>query len=125
MLSGFKTAIFNEQRAVPNVFRPHTDHTELGGVLTQPQSGYLPYLDGWRGLAIFFLLAGHFFPLPGINFGAVGVNLFFVLSGFLMARLLFVDAVPIPTFYRRRAARIFPAVACLLAIIVAVYLATG
>jgi peptidoglycan/LPS O-acetylase OafA/YrhL len=88
-------------------------------------SKYLPYLDGWRGLAICFLLVGHFFPIPGVNLGTAGVNLFFVLSGFLMARLLFVDEVPIPTFYKRRASRIFPAVACFLTIVVAAYLVVG
>ena len=67
------------------------------------------YLDGWRGLAIGILLIGHFFPVPGINLGAVGVNLFFVLSGWLMARLLFVQQVSSASFYRRRISRIFPA----------------
>lgn len=93
--------------------------------MSQAQSKHHPYLDGWRGLAICFLLFGHFFPVPGINLGAAGVNLFFVLSGFLMARLLFLNEVPIPTFYKRRAARIFPAVACLLVIVVAVYMMLG
>jgi peptidoglycan/LPS O-acetylase OafA/YrhL len=86
---------------------------------------YFPYLDGWRGLAIGFLLIGHFFPVPGINFGSAGVNLFFVLSGFLMAKLLFVDEVPIPIFYKRRIARIFPAVACFLVLVTAAYIALG
>jgi peptidoglycan/LPS O-acetylase OafA/YrhL len=71
---------------------------------------HIPYLDGWRGLAILFLLIGHFFPVSGINLGAVGVNLFFVLSGALMARILFIDRVPLPVFYQRRIARILPAV---------------
>ncbi|CAH0287860.1 hypothetical protein SRABI118_03981 [Massilia sp. Bi118] len=39
---------------------------------------HIPYLDGWRGLAIVFLLIGHFLPVPGLNFGAIGVSLFFV-----------------------------------------------
>jgi peptidoglycan/LPS O-acetylase OafA/YrhL len=90
--------------------------------MNQQTSKYLPYLDGWRGLAICFLLIGHFFPLPSINLGAAGVNLFFVLSGLLMARVLFLDEVPLPTFYSRRAARIFPAVVCFLLIIVTLYL---
>lgn len=74
-------------------------------------ASHIPYLDGWRGMAIAFLLVGHFFPVPGINLGAVGVNLFFVLSGLLMARILFVKNVDLPTFYRRRIARIVPSVA--------------
>ena len=86
---------------------------------------YLPHLDGWRGLAICFLLLGHFFPVAGINFGSVGVNFFFVLSGFLMSRLLFVKSVPIPIFYKRRIARIFPTVFCFLATIMVVYLSLG
>ncbi|SHH51423.1 acyltransferase [Massilia sp. CF038] len=83
------------------------------------------YLDGWRGLAIFFLLVGHFFPVPGINFGAVGVNLFFVLSGLLMARLLFVQQVPLAQFYQRRIARIFPAVLVFLLLMVLILLLLG
>lgn len=70
---------------------------------------HLDYLDGWRGLAITFLLIGHFASIPGINFGSVGVNLFFVLSGYLMGQLLFIKETPIPVFYRRRISRIVPA----------------
>ncbi len=69
-------------------------------------------------MAIAFLLVGHFFPVPGINFGTIGVNLFFVLSGLLMGRLLFVREVPLPQFYKRRIARIFPAVIVFLALVV-------
>ena len=69
---------------------------------------HVDYLDGWRGLAIVFLLIGHFFPVPGINLGRVGVDLFFVLSGLLMSRLLFVKATPLPLFYKRRISRVFP-----------------
>jgi len=86
---------------------------------------YIPYLDGWRGLAILFLLVGHFFPVAGINLGAVGVALFFVLSGFLMSRILFVDKVPLPIFYRRRIARILPSVVVFLLAVTLAYLAAG
>lgn len=70
---------------------------------------HLNYLDGWRGLAIAFLLVGHFFPVRGIDFGQIGVNLFFVLSGLLMAGLLFIQKTPINVFYKRRISRIIPA----------------
>jgi peptidoglycan/LPS O-acetylase OafA/YrhL len=86
---------------------------------------YQPYLDGWRGLAITFLLVGHFFPVAGINLGAVGVNLFFVLSGLLMARVLFVHGTTIPRFYRRRVARIFPSVAVFLVVMLVMYALTN
>ncbi|HEY0064288.1 MAG TPA: acyltransferase [Telluria sp.] len=87
--------------------------------------GHLHYLDGWRGLAILCLLFGHFFPVAGINFGAIGVNLFFVLSGLLMARLLFVQQVPLGQFYQRRIARIFPAVLVFLLVSVLALLLGG
>lgn len=86
---------------------------------------HLPYLDGWRGLAIAFLLLGHFFPVPGLNVGRIGVNFFFVLSGLLMAQLLFLEQVPLKRFYQRRIARIFPAVFAFLSIMIALYLLTG
>jgi peptidoglycan/LPS O-acetylase OafA/YrhL len=86
---------------------------------------HIPYLDGWRGLAIVFLLIGHFFPVPGINFGAAGVGLFFVLSGFLMSRILFLDRVPLSVFYRRRFARILPSVVVFVLVVAVAWLLTG
>lgn len=86
---------------------------------------HLDYLDGWRGIAISLLLMGHFFPVPGLNLGAAGVHLFFVLSGLLMARLLFVNATPIGLFYKRRVSRVFPAHFAFLGVVVLVFLALG
>ena len=86
---------------------------------------HLAYLDGWRGMAIICLLIGHFYPIPGINLGRVGVNLFFVLSGLLMAQLLFVRATPLRLFYKRRISRIAPAFYALLTVIVCVAAVAG
>lgn len=86
---------------------------------------HLDYLDGWRGLAIAFLLIGHFFPVPGINIGTVGVNLFFVLSGYLMGQLLFIKKTPLPVFYRRRISRIVPAHIFFIISLTIFYFATG
>jgi peptidoglycan/LPS O-acetylase OafA/YrhL len=66
-------------------------------------------LDGWRGIAIVLVLWGHFLPVANINLGTFGVEFFFVLSGRLMAQILFVKASPLPEFFYRRAGRIFPA----------------
>ncbi len=86
---------------------------------------HLGHLDGWRGLAIFTLLLGHFFPVPGLNFGTVGVSLFFVLSGLLMGGLLFEKGEPVARFYRRRIARIVPAHLTFISTIALFYLVNG
>lgn len=70
---------------------------------------YIPALDGWRGLAILIVLMGHFGGervFPGL--ASVGVDLFFVLSGRLMAEILFVRKTPIRLFFFRRFSRVYP-----------------
>lgn len=98
--------------------------TTVNGEHSQ-SNNHIGHLDGWRGLAIFTLLIGHFFPVPGLNFGTVGVNLFFVLSGLLMGGLLFEKKEPIQRFYRRRIARIIPAHIAFLLIISIVNITFG
>ena len=65
-------------------------------------------LDNWRGWAIIFVLLGHFVEPRGANFGRLGVELFFVLSGRLMADLLFVKRIDLRKFYYRRFSRVIP-----------------
>jgi peptidoglycan/LPS O-acetylase OafA/YrhL len=72
----------------------------------------LPALDGVRAIAILLVLAGHFIGIPGM--AVAGVSLFFVLSGFLITRLLAAETeqtgrVRMGRFYWRRACRIIPA----------------
>jgi peptidoglycan/LPS O-acetylase OafA/YrhL len=85
----------------------------------------LDYLDGWRGIAILLLLIGHFFPSPHLRLGTAGVHLFFVLSGFLMAKQLFLHRTPLPIFYKRRVSRIFPALYLFIAAMIIIYLTLG
>lgn len=74
-----------------------------------PHRVRLGYLDGWRGIAVLAVLAGHFLPIPQINMARMGVEFFFVLSGRLMAGILFVDASEIVPFLKRRLSRVWPA----------------
>lgn len=76
-------------------------------------------------MAITLLLVGHFFPVPGMNLGRLGVDFFFVLSGLLMSRLLFIKQVPLRLFYQRRIARIFPGYFLFLFIIIGFFFLTG
>jgi peptidoglycan/LPS O-acetylase OafA/YrhL len=71
----------------------------------------LLYLDGWRGIAILTVLVGHFTRFSSA--GGTGVEIFFVLSGRLMAQILFVERYPLPIFFQRRLARVVPALAIL------------
>jgi peptidoglycan/LPS O-acetylase OafA/YrhL len=73
-------------------------------------------LDGLRAVAVTMVLYAHFFAANDTYWGHVGVRLFFVLSGFLITRLLldaraaadFEPATALRSFYFRRALRIFP-----------------
>lgn len=90
---------------------------------------HIEYLDGWRGLAILFVLVGHFFPVTNyIYLGRFGVDVFFVLSGFLMTRILFEFQTPLKRFYKRRISRILPVFAVYVSLIYSIdyfYLHTG
>ena len=77
-------------------------------LLEQPNPNRINYLDGWRGLAISLVLIDHFIPIYGMFLGRMGVDIFFVLSGMLMANILFVKKVDLKTFYKRRISRVFP-----------------
>lgn len=86
--------------------------------------GHRPGLDGVRGLAIALVLATHswyLWPSDLFNGGFEGVDLFFVLSGFLITSLLLeehmrVGRISLRSFYRRRALRLFPALYLMLAV---------
>lgn len=74
---------------------------------------HLPALDGVRGLALILVLGVHTHPplFPG---GHIGVDVFFVLSGFLITSILLQErrqtgSIHIGNFYLRRALRLLPA----------------
>jgi peptidoglycan/LPS O-acetylase OafA/YrhL len=71
-------------------------------------NGHVGVFDGWRGIAISLVLISHFFNVKAFYIGSMGVNLFFSLSGLLMARILFVKRTSLTTFYQRRLSRVFP-----------------
>ena len=80
----------------------------LKNSFTLPANNF-PLWDGWRGLAILCVLTGHFMGTESIKEDRLGVDIFFVLSGMLMARILFEKRTDLKTFYVRRFSRIFPA----------------
>lgn len=78
---------------------------------------YRPDIDGLRAIAVLSVLAFHAFPerLPG---GFVGVDIFFVISGYLISRHILSEldasAFRISIFYVKRIKRIFPALIAVL-----------
>ncbi|MFE1644982.1 acyltransferase family protein [Microbacterium sp. P01] len=76
-------------------------------------SRFLPHVQGLRAIAVLFVVLYHFWParLPG---GYVGVDIFFVISGFLitahlMREIATTGTVRLGQFWARRARRLLPA----------------
>ncbi|WP_225161035.1 acyltransferase family protein [Bradyrhizobium sp. BRP56] len=84
---------------------------------------YRPDIDGLRAVAVSLVVLGHAFPqyVPG---GFVGVDIFFVISGYLITGIIYGDiqngSFSLATFYARRIRRIFPA---LIVVLIAAFIA--
>jgi len=87
--------------------------------------GHHPGLDGVRGVAILLVLGQHAPTRPLID-GFVGVTVFFCLSGYLITTLLVRElqagTIDLRAFYRRRAARLGPALVAVVAVTTVVLL---
>jgi peptidoglycan/LPS O-acetylase OafA/YrhL len=88
-----------------------------------------PALDGVRAFAIAAVVAYHFEPahVPG---GSLGVQVFFVLSGWLITTLLSAELedngrIDVRAFYTRRALRLVPALVVVVVLVVVAALALG
>jgi len=81
--------------------------------------GSAPSLDGVRAIAVLLVMAQH---LGYVYAGGLGVDIFFVLSGYLITAILVSEfaatgEISLKKFYARRALRILPAVLLLLIVI--------
>ena len=88
-------------------------------------NGKQPALDGIRGVAILLVLGQHAPTRPLVD-GFLGVTVFFGLSGYLITTLLVRElrtgSIDVRAFYRRRAARLYPALLTVAAVTVVVVL---
>ncbi|MBW3086561.1 O-acetyltransferase OatA [Austwickia sp. TVS 96-490-7B] len=97
-------------------------HKQAAGGLTRrgkaTRTAYLPGLDGVRALAVMAVLFYHF-QVPGFVGGFLGVDIFFVLSGYLISSQLWarwsIRDIDLKQFWLGRIRRLFPAVLLLMA----------
>jgi peptidoglycan/LPS O-acetylase OafA/YrhL len=110
-----------------------------GSGLSQTQSpttDHMPSLDGLRAISIFLVLLGHLKGTQGFaefnsgvgDYAHLGVVVFFVISGFLITRLLLSEHaknghISLKLFYARRALRLLPASYAFIACIFLLWLA--
>jgi peptidoglycan/LPS O-acetylase OafA/YrhL len=92
----------------------------------------IPSLDGLRAISITLVILGHLVKWKHASgevigsYGALGVHVFFVLSGYLITNLLLREydrssTISLRDFYIRRAYRIFPAAFVFLAVVTVLY----
>lgn len=97
-----------------------------GTTATRPGRGRIPFrgdIEGLRGIATLIVLAYHA-QVPFVGGGYVGLDVFFVMSGFLITALLVKEAedsgrISLVQFFARRIRRLLPAAVAVLGFIVA------
>ncbi|MHB8293587.1 MAG: acyltransferase family protein [Acidimicrobiales bacterium] len=116
---------------LPRPSRQRPPRPEGQGGQRRPPARYWPGLDGMRALAVTAVVVYHLDPawLPG---GFFGVDIFFVISGYLITSILADEwartgSIGLKRFWLRRARRLLPALAALIAalIVVSALLAPG
>ncbi|WP_162501568.1 acyltransferase family protein [Methylobacterium crusticola] len=91
------------------------NHVSSGRVLGD---AYRPDIDGLRCVAVIAVVGFHAFPL-WLKGGFIGVDIFFVISGYLISAIIYdklnTDSFSLSDFYARRIRRIFPSLIVVLA----------
>lgn len=116
----FLQTSIREAPSLPNTVNSPAPHRPSGSSLPE---GFRKDIEGLRGLAILLVVAYHA-GVPGFGGGFVGVDVFFVLSGYLITGLLRAEwvatgRIDLWSFYARRVRRLFPAAAVMLVVVMA------
>jgi len=103
----------------PGVRVSVTPGRNLSSVSPRTALSYRPDVDGLRALAVLAVVLFHY-RVPGFSGGFVGVDIFFVISGYLITGLIVKETAEnrfsLRRFYERRVRRIFPALFAMLAV---------
>lgn len=88
--------------------------------LLDSRPGYRPDIDGLRAVAVLAVIGYHYFP-RWVPSGFVGVDIFFVISGFLISGIILdglaANKFSFLEFYARRIRRLFPALLLVLTVV--------
>lgn len=107
-------------------------HTENGNTKNDGEhsdSLYIPHIDGLRALAVIIVILFHL--SPGVfSGGYLGVDIFFVISGFVITKSLFKEylqnsKINILNFYVRRLKRLYPALLLMVTVTTLLYIFVG
>ncbi|MBO3762220.1 acyltransferase family protein [Ciceribacter sp. L1K22] len=92
----------------------------LSGIFIPARDGFDHSINALRALAVTIVVLFHF-QVAGFDFGFIGVDVFFVISGYLMTTIIFSGlnrrSFTLWSFYRARFTRIYPALATLCAVV--------
>lgn len=94
------------------------EYKEIKPLMVEKRYSYRPDIDGMRALAILSVVIFHAFP-SALKGGFIGVDIFFVISGYLISGIIFKGldekSFSFGSFYAHRIKRIFPALVIVLA----------
>lgn len=92
---------------------------------TNDNFAYRPWIDGWRAIAVMLVILNHYFDVLPV--GYIGVDIFFVISGFLVGGIIYeqlrAGQFSLPRFYIKRIHRIIPAQLFMIALVFVALLA--
>lgn len=93
-----------------------------GSTNSEIQNNYIKGIDGLRAIAVLMVFAYHL-KLPFAKGGLLGVTVFFVISGFLITRILVseiesTDTINLKNFWIKRIRRLLPAVLTMAAVLI-------
>ena len=90
----------------------------MSNFLPTPKDSNIKYLDSWRFIAVTLVILSHLFHYPSNGF--LGVDIFFLISGYVITKSLQESSASLKLFYKKRLIRILPPLFLLLLILIVI-----